>query len=65
MSGPILSFYGDDFTGAAENLAQFHAHGLRSRLYFEPADFGRVLAEAPDLDVVGTLPLLDLPLLPP
>jgi uncharacterized protein YgbK (DUF1537 family) len=53
MSGPVISFYGDDFTGAAENLAQFHAHGLRSRLYFEPADPDRVLAEAVDLDVVG------------
>jgi 3-oxoisoapionate kinase len=53
MSGPVISFYADDFTGAAENLAQFHAHGLRSRLYFEPADCDRVLAEAPNLDVVG------------
>jgi 3-oxoisoapionate kinase len=53
MSGPVICFYGDDFTGAAENLAQFHAHGLRSRLYFEPADFRRVLAEASELDVVG------------
>ena len=53
MAGPLVSFYGDDFTGAAENLAQFHAHGLRSRLYFEPADPKRVLAEAAELDVVG------------
>lgn len=53
MSGPVAAFYGDDFTGAAENLAQFHAHGLRSRLYFEPASPERVLAEAPGLDVVG------------
>lgn len=53
MSGPLIGFYGDDFTGAAENLAQFHAHGLRSRLYFEPADPARVAAEATELDVVG------------
>ncbi len=53
MNGPAVSFYGDDFTGAAENLAQFHAHGLRSRLYFEPADPARVLADAATLDVVG------------
>lgn len=50
---PHVCFYGDDFTGAAENLAQFHRHGLRSRLYFEPADHARVRKEAADLDVVG------------
>jgi uncharacterized protein YgbK (DUF1537 family) len=53
MSSPIISFYGDDFTGASENLAQYHAHGLRCRLYFEPADPQRVQAEAAELDVVG------------
>ncbi|MEX2519930.1 MAG: four-carbon acid sugar kinase family protein [Paracoccaceae bacterium] len=49
----LVSFYGDDFTGASENLAQFHRHGLRARLYFEPADHARVRAEAAELDVVG------------
>lgn len=53
MSGPVICFYGDDFTGASENLAQFHKHGLRCRLYFEPADPARVKAEAASLDVVG------------
>ncbi len=53
MSGPAICFYGDDFTGASENLAQFHRHGLRCRLYFEPADPERVRAEAASLDVVG------------
>ncbi|BBK43447.1 hypothetical protein STVA_34670 [Allostella vacuolata] len=53
MGGPAICFYGDDFTGAAENLAQFNRHGLRCRLYFEPADPERVRAEAPGLDVVG------------
>jgi uncharacterized protein YgbK (DUF1537 family) len=53
VSGPLVGFYGDDFTGAAENLAQYHAHGLRSRLYFEPADPARVIAESTELDVVG------------
>lgn len=52
-SGPALAFYGDDFTGAAENLAQFHRHGLRSRLYIEPVDPIHVKAEASGLDVVG------------
>lgn len=53
MSGPVICFYGDDFTGASENLAQFHKHGLRCRLYFEPADPERVRREAASLDVVG------------
>ena len=53
MSGPAICFYGDDFTGASENLAQFHKHGLRCRLYFEPADPQRVRAEAAELDVIG------------
>lgn len=53
MSGPVICFYGDDFTGASENLAQFHKHGLRCRLYFEPADPERVRTEAAALDVVG------------
>lgn len=52
-SGPAVAFYGDDFTGAAENLAQFHRHGLRARLYIEPADPARVRDEAAGLDVVG------------
>ena len=53
MSRPSICFYGDDFTGASENLAQYHRHGLKSRLYFEPADPQRVKAEASDLDVIG------------
>ena len=53
MSQPSICFYGDDFTGASENLAQYHRHGLKSRLYFEPADPQRVKAEAPGLDVIG------------
>lgn len=53
MTGPAAAFYGDDFTGAAENLAQFHRHGLRCRLYIEPADPERIAAEAAELDVVG------------
>ena len=53
MSGPVICFYGDDFTGASENLAQFHKYGLRCRLYFEPADPERVRKEAAALDVVG------------
>lgn len=53
MSRPVICFYGDDFTGASENLAQFHKHGLHCRLYFEPADPARVEAEAASLDVVG------------
>ena len=32
---PLVGFYGDDFTGSSENLAQFHRHGLKARLYIK------------------------------
>lgn len=52
---PVATFYGDDFTGASDNLAQFHRHGLRSVLFFEPPTRARLdaLAERGGADVVG------------
>ena len=29
-----LAFYGDDFTGASDNAAQYARHGLRTLLFF-------------------------------
>ena len=31
----LLAFYGDDFTGASENMAQYHRHGLRTFMFLE------------------------------
>ncbi|MCE9683462.1 four-carbon acid sugar kinase family protein [Halomonas alkalisoli] len=54
MTRLLAAFYGDDFTGSAENLAQFHRHGLRCRLYFSVdglVDIADTMANG--LDVVG------------
>lgn len=32
---PLVGFYGDDFTGSSENLAQFHRNGLKTRLFLK------------------------------
>lgn len=53
MKSPLIAFYADDFTGAAENLAQYCKHGLSGRLFFEPVDEAKILEEAKTLDVVG------------
>jgi len=50
---PIIGFYGDDFTGSSENLAQFHRHGLRTRLYLKVPPFKTLVQAAEALDVVG------------
>ena len=49
----LVAFYGDDFTGSSENLAQLCRTGLRGRLFFETADPALIIAEAKTLDVVG------------
>jgi 3-oxoisoapionate kinase len=49
----LVAFYGDDFTGSSENLAQLCRTGLRGRLFFETADPALIIAEARALDVVG------------
>jgi uncharacterized protein YgbK (DUF1537 family) len=55
LARPVATFYGDDFTGASDNLAQFHRHGLHSVLFFEPPSPGRLaaLADRGGADVVG------------
>jgi len=50
---PLVAFYGDDFTGSSENLAQLCRTGLRGRLFFETAEPALIIAEAQALDVVG------------
>ena len=46
-------FYGDDFTGASDNAAQYARHGLRTRLYFSNPGWQSLQAAAADCDVVG------------
>ena len=53
MTRPLVAFYGDDFTGSTENLAQFCRHGFRGRLFFSSAAPERILEMAAELDVVG------------
>ncbi|MDI5892131.1 four-carbon acid sugar kinase family protein [Halomonas rhizosphaerae] len=53
MTRLLAAFYGDDFTGSTENLAQFSRHGLRGRLFFSSAGREAILDMAPELDVVG------------
>jgi 3-oxoisoapionate kinase len=48
------SFYGDDFTGASDNAAQFARHGLRTVLFFGlPDDFEELRRSAEVSDVIG------------
>lgn len=49
----LVAFYGDDFTGSSENLAQLCRTGLKGRLFFETADPAIIISEAKTLDVVG------------
>ncbi|MDY7577114.1 four-carbon acid sugar kinase family protein [Herbaspirillum sp. RTI4] len=52
-----IGFYGDDFTGASDNAAQYHRHGLRTLLYFsnpEPAALRQAAAEYDVIGVAGT-----------
>ncbi|MBS9405302.1 four-carbon acid sugar kinase family protein [Halomonas sp. TRM85114] len=53
MRRPLVAFYGDDFTGSTENLAQFCRHGLRGRLFFSTDNHEAVLDMASELDIVG------------
>ncbi|PDT50100.1 Hrp-dependent type III effector protein [Sinorhizobium fredii] len=50
---PLVGFYGDDFTGSSENLAQFHRNGLKTRLFLKVPSQESLLKAARDLDVVG------------
>ncbi|GGY06408.1 hypothetical protein GCM10007160_37410 [Litchfieldella qijiaojingensis] len=53
MQRLLAAFYGDDFTGSTENLAQFSRHGLRGRLFFSSANREAIMNMAPGLDVIG------------
>lgn len=52
-----LAFYGDDFTGASDNAAQYARHGLRTLLFFsnpEPAVLQKAAAAYDVIGVAGT-----------
>ena len=51
--GALLAFYGDDFTGASENMAQFHRHGLKTFMFLDHPEAGEFAAKAREHDVVG------------
>lgn len=46
-------FYGDDFTGSSENLAQYHRSGARSKLYLAPPTVEELRSDAETYDVLG------------
>lgn len=50
---PLVGFYGDDFTGASDNLARFRRHGLRARLFLDAAAVDQQVVRDAGLDVVG------------
>lgn len=51
--GPAVGYYGDDFTGAAANLLEFHRRGLRGRLFVRTPPLDGLLAQLAGLDVIG------------
>jgi uncharacterized protein YgbK (DUF1537 family) len=53
MTQPLIGFYGDDFTGSSENLAQLHRRGLRTRLFLRPLPFDRLSEAAGGLHAIG------------
>lgn len=48
-----LAFYGDDFTGASDNAAQYARHGLRTLLFFSNPDAEVLKKAAQSYDVIG------------
>ena len=48
-----LAFYGDDFTGASDNAAQYARHGLRTLLFFSNPDANVLQKAAQSYDVIG------------
>ncbi|MBX4901229.1 MULTISPECIES: four-carbon acid sugar kinase family protein [Rhizobium] len=46
-------FYGDDFTGSSENLAQFHRSGVKAKLYLARPSVDKVAADSQNYDVLG------------
>ena len=51
--GALLAFYGDDFTGASENMAQYHRHGLKTFMFLDLPSADEFAAKAREYDVVG------------
>ncbi len=52
MSAPQYGWYGDDFTGATDTLAELAARGMRALLFLGLPDAAR-LERAGPLDAVG------------
>ncbi len=48
-----LAFYGDDFTGASDNAAQYARHGLRTLLFFSNPDADVLKKAAQSYDIIG------------
>jgi uncharacterized protein YgbK (DUF1537 family) len=48
-----IGFYGDDFTGASDNAAQYHRHGLRTILFFARPGDAALRQAAEEYDVIG------------
>jgi uncharacterized protein YgbK (DUF1537 family) len=48
-----LAFYGDDFTGASDNAAQYARHGLRTLLFFSNPNAEALKKAALSYDVIG------------
>ena len=48
-----LAFYGDDFTGASDNAAQYARHGLRTLLFFSNPTPDALKKAAQYYDVIG------------
>ena len=48
-----LAFYGDDFTGASDNAAQYARHGLRTLLFFSNPTPEILKKAAQSYDVIG------------
>jgi uncharacterized protein YgbK (DUF1537 family) len=46
-------FYGDDFTGATDNCAQYHRHGAKALLFFAEPGEAALLQAARERDVIG------------
>lgn len=53
MSRLKVLFYGDDFTGSSENLAQYHRSGARAKLYLVPPSAETLSADCGSFDVLG------------
>ena len=52
MSRPLLTFYGDDFTGSTDALEQLTLAGIRTALFIEPPT-PRQLARFENLQAIG------------